>query len=151
MTVTRRSSGRYQLSQWTSTQLEKLFEQHGICSHTTTTNSLSMSSNWCTNNAPCSNHHRMPLQLTNKQRDVQFPTRSLSPAHFSWPKLVNLQFQVINLTQIWSNRESGIIEYDDLPAIVAGRLHLRQTELNPRSKGTPATYLSYLQPLQRYL
>ena len=90
-------------------ELEELFEDRGVCSDRsvcsdTSANSLNLERVVCAQRALL---HLPPiaLQLTNRQRGVQFLFDEFAP-------------QAIDLTQTWSNEVTDYFEYDDFPAMV---------------------------------
>ena len=90
-------------------ELEELFEDRGVCSDRsvcsdTSANSLNLERVVCAQRALL---HLPPtaLQLTNRQRGVQFLFDEFAP-------------QAVHLTQTWSNEVTDYFEYDDFPAMV---------------------------------
>ena len=94
-------------------ELEGLFEDHSKCS-CTFSDSVDFKDVVYEQRASV----QLPaLRLTNRQRDVQF---LLDLTAHSQPKPASTcALQVVDLTQIWSNEMTGIIEYDDLLVVAA--------------------------------
>ena len=112
-------------------ELEGLFEDHGVCSRAVT-------------NSPDLEHvvylvqpPPAALQLTNRQRGAQF-LLDLTVTYARLAQTIEFALQVIGWTQVWPNETSGIIEYDDLLALLAAvyihiELHFTPQQRHPRS------------------
>ena len=116
-------------------ELEVLFEDHIVCSGVIT-DSLVLE---CVVHGQRALIQPLPttLQLDNRQKRLHLllnlAVTYAFPAHTS-----EFAFQILDLTHVWSNRDSGIVDSDDLLALDAAvymyiKLHLSPQQRHPHS------------------